>query len=519
MRGRSNPPPFYPSQVLAMKPNLPTPCARVLLILLAAAGSLFAAPPVNDSFANRINLGNTFPTSATGTNVEATEQTGEPLPISGLSTVWWRWTAPAAGQVEVNTAGSVIGADPLDTVLAVYTGTVLTSLVRVALNDESAVGFTSLVRFTAVAGTTYIVQVLGYEGAAGIIKLNVKTGPSPPVNDALASAVTLTTGTAASGTTDGSTLQASEVVPAGIAAADYYGSSWWAWTAPSAGWFHVRVTGAGYDQVASIWTGTAVNALTAVHAVVGDFDVSGVSKTADLYFLAIAGTRYPIAVGNLYSAEGVPVSLTVSSAPVPAVYNASLTVSPGAVNVTSAPATVNAVFRMVSAQPITEGFVNLSRASGFFKSVAFAAAQRTSGTSTDGTYAVPFCFPATSSRGLTASAVSPARERTFQRRSENWPQLLLPQGPRGRSTSPIPVPWMRQSLPLPASALRRPRSMSPAGLKPLRLRSKFPMPCQGFPRALYRLQKFSPEARNSCQRPASAAPSARPAPPKMEPMP
>ena len=375
-----------------MKPNFPTQCARVLLILLAAAGSVFAAPPANDNFAGRINLGNTFPTSATGTNVEATEQTGEPLPISGLSTVWWRWTAAAAGQVEINTAGSVTGADSLDTVLAVYTGTVLSSLVRVALNDESAAGYTSLVRFTAVAGTVYSIQVLGYEGAEGTVKVNVKAGPPLPVNDSLASAVTLMTGTAATGTTDGSTLQASEVVPAGIAAADYYGSSWWAWTAPSAGWFRVRVTGANYDQVASVWTGTAVNALTAVHAVVGGSGAGGVSSAADLYFLAIAGTRYPIAVGNLYSAEGVPVSLTVSSVTVPAFYNASLMVSASAVNVTSAPATVNAVFRMVSALPITDGYVNLSRVSGFFKSVAFGPAQRTSGTSTDGTYTVPILF-------------------------------------------------------------------------------------------------------------------------------
>ena len=375
-----------------MKPNPYTQCARIFLILLAAAGSLFAAPPANDNFAGRINLGNIFPTSATGTNVDATEQTGEPLPVLGLATVWWRWTAAAAGQVEINTAGSVIGADPLDTVLAVYTGTVLTSLVRVALNDESAVGFTSLVRFTAVAGTTYIIQVLGYEGAEGTVKVNIKAGPPLPVNDSFAGAVTLTTGTAASGTTEGSTLQTAEAVPAGITAADYYGSVWWAWTAPSAGWFRVRVTGADYDQVASVWTGTAVNALTAIHAVVGGSIENGASSAADLVFQATAGTRYPIAVGNLYSAEGVPVSLTVSSVSVPAVYNASLTVSPGAVNVTSAPATVNAVFRMVSAEPITEGFVNLSRVAGFYKSVAFGAAQRTSGTSTDGTYTVPILF-------------------------------------------------------------------------------------------------------------------------------
>ena len=99
---------------------------RIVLSSLFLSGSLMAAPPANDNFANRINLGSAFPTSATGTNLEATEQAGEPLPIDGLSSLWWRWTAAAAGQVEINTAGSLDGTDPLDTVLAVYTGTTLT---------------------------------------------------------------------------------------------------------------------------------------------------------------------------------------------------------------------------------------------------------------------------------------------------------------------------------------------------------------------------------------------------------
>ena len=377
-----------------MKPDL-FPCCRgilfILFILLTAAGSLIAAPPANDNFANRINLGNTFPTSATGTNVDATEQIGEPLPIDGLSTVWWRWTAVAARQVEVNTAGSLNGTDPLDTVLAVYTGTTLTSLVQVAVNDESAAGYNSVVRFTAVAGTAYVIQVLGWQGAEGTVKLNLKAGPPLPANDAFASAVTLTNGTAASGTTDGATLQASEAVPLGIDAAEYSGSSWWAWTAPSAGWYRLSVAGAGYNQVASVWTGTAVNALTAVHSNHGGFE--GLSVTLEVYFSATTGTRYPIAVGNLYGAEGLPVSLTISNVAMPPVHNANLTVSAGIVNVSSAPATVNVVFRMVSANPIVGGNVEISTISGFFKSIDFSDVQRTSGSSTDGTYTVPILFP------------------------------------------------------------------------------------------------------------------------------
>ncbi|MES2468736.1 MAG: hypothetical protein V4675_15640 [Verrucomicrobiota bacterium] len=375
-----------------MKPKVFARCAGILFILLTAAGSLLAAPPANDNFANRINLGNTFPTSATGTNVDATEQSGEPLPISGLSSVWWRWTASTAGPVEVNTAGSLDGTDPLDTVLAVYTGTGLTGLVQVAVNDESAAGYNSLVRFTAVAGTTYVIQVLGWEGAEGSVKLNLKAGPPLPLNDAFTSAVTLTTGVALTGTTEGATIQSSEAVPVGIDAADYFGSSWWAWTAPSAGWYRLTVEGAGYSEVASVWTGTAINTLTPVHSNTGGF-TGGLSDAAELYFIAAAGTRYPIAIGNSYSNEGAPVALMVSSVAMPPVYNASLTVSSSEADITSASATVNAVFRMVSAQPMTDGYVYISTRHGFFKSIAFGDAQRTSGTSTDGTYTVPVLLP------------------------------------------------------------------------------------------------------------------------------
>ena len=367
---------------MLMKLNL---IAHAVLLLIISAGALLAAPPANDNFANRIDLGNALPVSATGSNVEATEQAGEPLPELGLSTVWWRWTAPATGPVEVNTQGSFEAGEPMDTVLAVYSGTAFASLVQIAVNDESAEGLTSLLRFTATAGTTYVIQVLGYEGAEGSLKLNLKTGPPVPANDAFANAITLSSGATAPGTTDGATLQMSEAIPFGIDPPSYSGSSWWAWTAPAAGWVRLAVTGPTYDQIVSVWTGAAVNALTPVISNTGGF-------SSDLYFQATMGTRYPIAVGNLFNAGGVPVSLTITNASAPPVYNASLTVSAPAVNVTSGTATVNAVFRMVSTQPLTAGSVEIANSLFYFRSVSFSDAQRTSGSSTDGTYTVPIPF-------------------------------------------------------------------------------------------------------------------------------
>jgi hypothetical protein len=75
----------------------------------------------------------------------------------------------------ITTAGS-----SFDTTLGIYTGATLGTLKSVASNDDDPTAdvFTSRVRFTAVAGTTYQISVDGYSGEAGSIVLTV-TPPAP----------------------------------------------------------------------------------------------------------------------------------------------------------------------------------------------------------------------------------------------------------------------------------------------------------------------------------------------------
>jgi hypothetical protein len=110
----------------------------------------------------------------TGTNVNATRETGEPNHIGSLAhstSVWWSLTAGAAGQVTLTTCGS-----SFDTVLAVYTGTTLSALSSVASNDDSALcgsgSLQSALQFTAAAGTAYQIAVTGFNAATGSIVLN-----------------------------------------------------------------------------------------------------------------------------------------------------------------------------------------------------------------------------------------------------------------------------------------------------------------------------------------------------------
>jgi len=130
---------------------------------------LAAARPANDAFANRILLSGSSG-STTATNLLATKETGEPNHAgnAGGQSVWWKWTAPAAGQVSLDTHGSTF-----DTLLAVYTGSSVAALTAVASNDnDGSAGGTSGLLFEASAGTEYEIAVDGANGAAGGITLD-----------------------------------------------------------------------------------------------------------------------------------------------------------------------------------------------------------------------------------------------------------------------------------------------------------------------------------------------------------
>ncbi len=126
--------------------------------------------PSNDDLAHATVLSG--PT-ATGQNLHATRETGEPRHAGELgdTSVWWTWTASRTGPMRLDTAGS-----SFDTLLGVYTGTSTAHLTEVAANDDAdrAAGIsTSKVVFAAVMGTTYSIAVDGFDGASGTIRIAI----------------------------------------------------------------------------------------------------------------------------------------------------------------------------------------------------------------------------------------------------------------------------------------------------------------------------------------------------------
>ncbi len=179
---------------------------------ISGGRTLYGSPgqvPANDNFANASTLVvTTDSTQATGTNIGAGKQTGEPNHAPnepGGRSIWWKWTAPAAGNASVTTLGS-----NYDTILGVYTGAAVGALTSLGSNDDQETPAqnstpnrirTSIVPFSTSAGTTYYFAVDGWEAAFGAVVINLNftaTGPSLPVISAQPVSATVTTGGSAS---------------------------------------------------------------------------------------------------------------------------------------------------------------------------------------------------------------------------------------------------------------------------------------------------------------------------------
>ena len=138
---------------------------------------LYTEAPANDAFAARIPITSTTAT-VTGPNIAASLEPSEPAHSGNQPgrSVWWTWTPTTSGPIVLSTYGSTF-----DTVLDVYTNSILSSLSLVAGNDNClSFGGTngpagdpsSRVSFNAIAGVPYQIAVSGATNDSGNISLN-----------------------------------------------------------------------------------------------------------------------------------------------------------------------------------------------------------------------------------------------------------------------------------------------------------------------------------------------------------
>ncbi len=274
-----------------------TVATTTITVLAPASGNdLFAAGTVITGTSISVN----------GSNLNATREPGEPNHAgnSGGHSVWWTWTAPSSGLVTIDTHGS-----NFDTLLAVYTGTSVSSLTRVASNDDDTANrtLTSRVTFNAVAGVTYHIAVDGYDGAQGTIQLHLQEA-LPPANDNFANAVALTENSASwSGTNIGATKETGE--PTLVAGNAGGASVWVTWTPTNSELATISTYGSNFDTLLGIYTGSSLGALSLVASDDDNFAMR--SLTSVVTFNAQAGVTYHILIDGYDAAQG-NIVLTIS---------------------------------------------------------------------------------------------------------------------------------------------------------------------------------------------------------------
>ncbi len=257
---------------------------------LAAALASTSNRPFNDNFASRAHLAGQA--SVRTSNTDATREIGEPLirGNTGGASLWWDWTAPLSGTVTLSTGGSTYAS-----LLAVYTGSSLSTLAPVASAESPAGSTDNSVTFQAVAGTTYDVTIDGVDGATGFAGLYLGY-----VNDNFANATVLSGSSVNfSDSNFGTTFETGEPQAAATSAKH---TVWYAWTAPSSGHVCVSTTSYDFDPALAVYTGSSLTGLTLVSSATGttiDSSASTAISRATASFNAVAGTVYRIQVDGI----------------------------------------------------------------------------------------------------------------------------------------------------------------------------------------------------------------------------
>jgi hypothetical protein len=288
------------------------------------APAAIAAPPPNDAFANRTQLGDELPVHLTESNADATRETGEEInDYAKGHSIWWEWEAPLTGWITVATCES-----EFLTVVNVFEGTEVAHLK--SLTDQrsnasqgprcSATG--TAYTFYATAGHKY---VIGADGNAfyvpapppeetpapsgeGTIKLSIEATPPPP-NDAFAAPTRVGESfhsfhqnpfeepteeeffaEQTPGYNWGATKEAGEPAHAG----DPGGASvWYAWTPPASGEASISLQGSGGPKLLALYEGSGPESLVPL--------ASSSEPLVPLHAQVTGGREYRIAVDGSHT--------------------------------------------------------------------------------------------------------------------------------------------------------------------------------------------------------------------------
>jgi subtilisin family serine protease len=260
--------------------------------------------PYNDDFAKRgVITGEAI--IARSASQRSTRESGEPTHAgaAGNGSLWWTWTAPRTGVVTLDTAGS-----DYDTLLNVYTGAALASLVSVASNDDESGSLkTSKLTFNATAGTAYQIALDNKSTTTGVAILRLSELSN---NDNFDSAQTVS---GRSWTVSGDNRSASRETGEPLIKNNTGGHSlWYRWVAPVSRRYHVSSFSSDFNTMVGVYTGTSLSSLSEIATSTNDSDSNYTLSSAGVTFTATAGTTYYIAIDNEVTTSATTGAFTLS---------------------------------------------------------------------------------------------------------------------------------------------------------------------------------------------------------------
>lgn len=270
-----------------------------------AWGQVNLSPVANDTCTGATVIGS----PPFGDAIDTTQATTDPADPSGGCacgqngrSVWYQFTAGYSGEVTVDALGS-----GYDTVLSVFTGS-CGAPVPVACNDDANGTLQSQVRFPAVAGTTYLIEVASFCGGPGG-PLHLNLAQAPP-NDTCSAAMEITTARRRDDL-DVSRATSDPTDPATTCACSTNGASvWYRFTAPTSAPVTIDTFGSSYDTVLSVFTGGSCRGLTPVASCNDDSDGTLQSKVS---FTATVGVTYLIEIASFCGAPAGHLHLDVDA--------------------------------------------------------------------------------------------------------------------------------------------------------------------------------------------------------------
>jgi thermitase len=213
-----------------------------------------AAAPANNNFGAPAII-NTLPYTKSQDTWGATVAGTDPMPTCGSgqnsNSVWYRYTAPSTGLLEIDTWGS-----DYDTVVAVWMGTA-GNLSQIDCNDDAYGNFQAWLEGVPVtAGVTYYIEVMDYgDPGGGQLELYVDFASSV-ANDGFGAPVTISTNPFNTTlNTAGATKASDDPVLMDCNRLAGEASVWYRYTPARNGNLELDTKGSNYDTMLAVWTG------------------------------------------------------------------------------------------------------------------------------------------------------------------------------------------------------------------------------------------------------------------------